>query len=290
MARSIRNIVPANGKPQTKVDPTLGRELYFATDGMNASSITAGVDKGLFYPLHTKDAYEDESESVGDHFDFGTLGHMACFEPGRVKTDVAIWTGGRRAGKAWGEFCTNNNGKLIVKEQTYNETLEALMPLISLAEFREHTSAGSAEVALFGEFDGIQLRGQVDWISQSKGTHWDLKTSRDIRPEPFGRQFFSLHYDMKMAFYRELLRQNGLDLNSHNIAAIRNKKPWDAILYPIPEEVLDRGWAKMKEILSVIKDCHDADLWPGAGLGDAWGDLVIPYYAMAEEDQVSWGE
>jgi hypothetical protein len=290
MPRSIQNIVPKNGGLITKVDANIGREAYFTMDGLNASSLTAGIDKDMFYPLHTKHAYEDESESVGDHFDFGTLGHMICFEPARVKTDVSIWTGGRRAGKAWDQFVEDNKGKLIVKEQTYNDTLEALMPLISLAEFRQHTGSGSAEVALFGEFKGLQLRGQLDWISQSEGSHWDLKTSRDIRPEPFGRQFFSLHYDMKMAFYRELLRQNGLDLNSHNIAAIRNKKPWDAILYPIPEEVLDRGWAKMEELLDVCVDCHAAEMWPGAGLGNAWGDLVIPYYAMTEQDQVDWGK
>lgn len=287
MPRYIRDVIPET-TVKVNVDPSMSRDAYLSSSGLNASSICAGVEKGNFYPLHTRHAYEDESDSVGDHFDFGTLGHMICFEPERVKSDVAVWDGGRRAGKVWTEFQEDNDGKLIIKQDTYVDAMAALMPLIGLQEFREHTAKGAAEVAVFGQYKDMQLRGQLDWISETKGSHWDLKTSRDIRPEPFGRQFFSLHYDMKMAFYRELLRQNGLDLREHCIAAIRNKAPWDAVLYRIPDEVLDRGWDKMREIMDVVQQCVEHDLWPGAGLGDAYADLVIPYYAMEEQDQLDW--
>ena len=286
--RNVMTIVPKQNGPVVKIDPTMSRDIYLSSTGLNASSITAGLVKRDFYPLHTKCAYEETSDSVGDHFDFGTLGHMICFEPGRVSTDVAIWDGGRRAGKEWSDFKDNNEGKLVVKKETFADAMAALMPLIGLQEFRDHTASGSAEVAVFGEYKGLQLRGQVDWLSTSIPSHWDLKTSRDIRPEPFGRQFFSLHYDLKMAFYRELLRQNGLDIVEHCIAAIRNKSPWDAVLYKIPEEVLDRGWEQMQTLMDAIIECAAVDMWPGAGLGNAWGDLVIPYYAMEEQDQVDW--
>lgn len=288
MPRKIQDILTLP-TAKASIDPSMSRDAYLGANGLNASSICAGVDKDDFFPLRVRHAYEDETNSVGDHFDFGTLGHMICFEPGRVSTDVAIWTGGRRAGKEWSDFKDNNEGKLLVKEATYNEAMEALLPLISLAEFREHTLKGAAEVAVFGEYKGMKLRGQLDWISEDKASHWDLKTSRNICPEPFGRQFFSLKYDLKMAFYRELLRQNGLDLEKHCIAAISNQKPWEAVLIEIPEEVLDRAWEKMKTLLDVIRECAENNLWPGAGLGEAWSDLVIPYYAMTEQDQVNWG-
>jgi hypothetical protein len=277
----LRDVLVAT---RTTIIPDMSRDAYFAEVGLNPSSLAAGIQRDRFTPLFVKDAYEDNVDSTQDHLVNGTLCHMLCFEPQRVPTDVAIWKGGRRAGNLWNAFTFQNAGKLIVKEDSYKEAVESLLPLVTLPEFCEYTAAGQAEVAVFAAICGMQCRGQLDWISTSEPSLWDLKTARDIEPEAFGKQFFSLHYDVKMAMYRQMLRINKLPVDDVFIAAIRNKKPWDAILYPIPDAVLDLGWEKAEEAIETMKECITKDVYPGAGGGEAFGDLFVPDYVMQQRE------
>ena len=272
---------------RTTIIPDMSRDDYFAEIGLNPSSLAAGIQRDRFTPLFVKDAYEDDVDSTQDHLVNGTLCHMLCFEPQRVPTDVAIWKGGRRAGNLWNAFKASNSTRLIIKEESYKEAVESLMPLVTLSEFCDYTAEGQAEVAVFAEIAGMQCRGQLDWISTSIPSLWDLKTARDIEPEAFGKQFFNLHYDVKMAMYRQMLKLNKLPLDDVFIAAIRNKKPWDAILYPIPEAVLDLGWEKAEEAIDTMKECIKKGNYPGAGGGKAFGDLFVPDYVM-QQQELDW--
>jgi len=285
MPRLINDITTVT---KTGVFPGLSREDYFELPGLNPSSIAAGIRKDRVSPLFIKDAYEQSGndEKTTDSKLFGTLTHLICFEPDRFKTDVAVWKGGRRAGKEWNDFVANHEGQLIVKEQQYHDALSCLMPLISMKEFQDYISAGASEVGVFTEISGLQCKGELDWISSSIPSIWDLKTARDIEPGAFGRQFFELKYDVKLGTYREMLKRQGMSFDEVCIAAVRNTPPWDAVLYRIPEEVLDRGWEKAHEVIESVAECLKLGIWPGAGGGTAWADLEVPYWAMS--DEVDW--
>jgi hypothetical protein len=91
---------------------------------------------------------------------------------------------------------------------------------------------------------------------------------------------------VKLGTYREMLKRQGMSFDEVCIAAVRNTPPWDAVLYRIPEEVLDRGWEKAHEVIESVAECLKLGIWPGAGGGTAWADLEVPYWAMA--DEVDW--
>lgn len=65
------------------------------------------------------------------------------------------------------------------------------------------------------------------------------------------------------------------------VACLEKKPPYDVIVIPIPESVLDRGVQKAKGILGQLKQAIENGSWLGRGSGKH-GYLDVPTYEMSD--------
>src|SRR5690606_40852932 len=74
-------------------------------------------------PAHFRHALDAEDKDTPARA-FGRLAHLAVLEPERVTESVAVWTGGRRAGKEWEAFKADAGAKEIVTDADLTRAAE----------------------------------------------------------------------------------------------------------------------------------------------------------------------
>lgn len=144
------------------------------------------------------------------------------------------------------------------------------------------------EIPLFGEIEGVACKGLMDLLSQC----WlaDVKTSMSVNPRQFGSTAAKLNYPFKLAFYRELARQNGYPIDTVYLIAVESKGPFDCVVSEVPDVVLDNAMDEVRRVLREYKKCLASNVWPGTS-GGVVVPLTIPLWAMGDEDaEIEWSE
>lgn len=262
---------------------------YAESPAMNASTIKAGISGKSVNLKRIKWAFEHGREDT-EAMMFGRAQHCLMFEPDEFASRYCAYDGVRNAKyHAYQDFIADHPGAEILKlngPYSYNKALEAAVTFCECKEVAPLTAAGKAEVTLFTEFMGMQLRARLDWIS-TLNVLVDMKTSRDVSEEAFGRQFFSLHYDVQLGMYQNMLA----DLTGRpwpvKCIAVENKEPFEVVVYDIPDAVLDQGWDRAKSALQKIRVAIDTGDWPGVSAGGCV-PLFIPTWEM--ESTVEWSD
>ena len=167
-------------------------------------------------------------------------------------------------------------------EYSIATALEAAPTFLSNPEVQAIVTHGQAEQTVLWPECGVQCKGRLDWVSASKHVLVDIKTTRMQNERLFGKQFFDLGYDIKLALYQRALQAVTGERWPVEVLAVENKRPFDVVPYPIPDAVLDAGWDKARRIIEHMVKAIETDCWPGKA-GGGYGTLWVPSYAMEEE-------
>lgn len=158
-------------------------------------------------------------------------------------------------------------------------------------------AGGSREVSLTAEECGLAVKCRIDWLCNMPAI-LDVKTTRNLDPWKFSKDFYKLHYDVKLGLYQRWARRL-LDLRELPVYCllVGNVPPHDVTIVPrtngdpvgIPQPVLDRGADKGLRWLERIKQCVESGKWPGVDDDPDW-DLQTPWFEMDDDDEIEGAE
>jgi exodeoxyribonuclease VIII len=238
----------------------LPEDVYRAAPGVNISSLKAMSNS----PLHFwQKAYGPKEESTPAQV-FGSIFHRAILEPGRnagfkVKPDdINLRT---KEGQAW-------RGAQTEPIITMDDALQISSAIVAI---KKHALANAIltskearkEVSIFKihEPTGLLAKGRLDILttdSDGSTVCLDLKTTQDASPTGFPREMARYNYHQQSAWYLDLC--GGAFFT---FIAIEKTAPYGIGLYNLDHESIEIGRQKNEENMARLKQCLDANKWPG---------------------------
>lgn len=278
----------------------LSREQYDAITDRTNWSLLKFMAKS---PAHYRQALLERGTGKGDTAARvrGRVTHLAVFEAERFASEVAVWTGERRSGKAWDKFCAENDGKELLKEDERTQCLAIQRavrnhPVASRYLMRggrpEITATWTYESPAIGAVEGFKVacKGRLDFVRSKEPVIVDLKTTRDASPEGFGKEAARYRYHTQAAFYADGYRAaTGQDL-PYVIIAVEPEEPFAVSVFRVPPQLMQMGRDEYRTLLQRLEMCRKSFEWPPYLEEEA--DLEFPRWAMpwdADEDATGLG-
>ena len=180
--------------------------------------------------------------------------------------------------------------KSILTRAEYDTALHAIEELRSRPHIVEVLDQCEKEQTLLGEIHGVPFKGRVDLLRVKRPLVVDLKTTKDCHKSAFGKQFMRLRYDMKLAIYRELATQRLGEKPEVAVITQEVEGDFDNTFVPVSDAVLDNAWGKVVKLLAKYVEAKKENYWPGVDGGKKLYELVIPNWAMEEDDEMDWSD
>ena len=155
---------------------------------------------------------------------FGKAFHSSILEPEKFITDVAIYDGKTKRGKAWDEFSSENKDKTIITAVEF-ECIKGMEGAITSGE-AANLLEGIYEKAHVWEFDGIKCKGKVDIYDPISNTIIDIKTTGDKSLSSFRGSAYKYGYHRQAAFYLD-----GFEADTFIFIVIEKKAPYNIGIY-----------------------------------------------------------
>lgn len=177
--------------------------------------------------------------------------------------------------KAAKEWKAENQGKLVL---TQSELEKATL---CAAAVNSHPAVQdlclpmmSTDVPMFGEFEGLPIRGLPDYIFG--GSILDLKTtSGAVDAQSFARAVDNFHYDLQAFMYSELARQAGEESPTFGWIVVENEKPFDVAVYRATPEILSVGKRKLQIAIKNVKLVQQGKIH---GVSQESQELIMPHW------------
>lgn len=283
-------------------------EDYCKLDRMNASTLVHGCKSMKHLNAAMQGGFPEETDAMR----LGTGIHTLLLEPEDFETRYVVMPDfendqeNMRAAKRKDEsnedrrsnskatkyykakahaFFNANMGRTVLERDQYDQALCCIEAIRSRPYMAKCVDSCEKEVTLLGEIEGVPFKGRLDLLRRKRPLIVDLKTTADCNKHAFGRIFVRLHYDMKLAIYRELAKQ---EIGKEPDVAIITQETsgvFDNAYVPVPSIVLDNAWAKVLDILGRFKRANVSGEWPGVDGGKDRYELVIPQWAMEDADE-----
>lgn len=254
------------------------REEYDALPAINWSTLREMRRSPKHYMYHLNSPRPDTSRLA-----LGRAAHTAVFETQRFLLDYVLWEDGDRRGKKWEAFREAHASKTILKRDEYLSCIDMA------ASVREHEVAsgylakGRAELSITwtDPETGLLCKGRVDFLSGSRPSCLDLKTTNDL--VRFGATSAKFGYHSQGAFYARGLAANGVTVPFRFIA-VETAPPHDVAVFRLEGDALAAGDAECSELLSRVALCRMHNEWNGAYQHETELQLPAWYYADGEDD------
>lgn len=257
---------------------------YCALPAVNISSLLQMARS----PAHYKHALENAGQRDTAALAFGRLAHIAILEPERYEAVVAVWDGGRRAGKVFDAWCEEHADCLQV---TADEDAQcramadavrkhpAAAPYLSAAApMVEHSIRWTHPI-------GLDCKARLDWYDPETNVVVDLKTTRDASEFEFGRAAARYDYPTRAAFYCDGVAAVFGELPTFVLIAVEKEPPFAVAVYRIGEDAIDAGRRRYTDLLARLKHCRDTNEWPGL-CDDAERELTLPEWYFAGQSDL----
>ncbi len=215
----------------------------------------------------------------------GRAVHAACLEPDRFALDYVVFTGARRAGKEWDAFELTHDGRTILKLDEYQRALAIRDAVRSHPLVAPYLVEGEAEKVLTwtDQTTGLALKARLDWLAPTAVV--DLKTSRDAtNPRKFAASAWDLGYYHQLAHYTAGTNAvTGWNLPAI-VIAVEPSAPFDVAVFRLDEDALAIAGGQVDELLVLLAQCREANVWPGAH--DAEITLGLPKWALPDVEDL----
>lgn len=287
------------------------RTDYEQIDAVNASVLI----KGLKSMLAVRNAITGDVKVRTPGMEFGSQYHCLILEPddfrekhrvmpdfkldpknqtktGKQSTSATEWS--KAAEKEFRDEC-EAAGVSVITQKNYDRALRMIESLRRCPRAMELLVECKREVTLRGRLLGIELKGRVDLLGPVRGSEvlGDLKGTVSAEPVEFGRRMANLQVKFRMAFYRELCRQEGREPDKIELIAQESDGDFDTAVYSCPEAWLDAGFAQVMEVLRKYKLAKESGVWHGCHGGLRCAEpLFVPNWDMGDDqgEGLNWGD
>ena len=238
---------------------------YRAREGISSSELKKIMKSPAHYK-HWKDNPQEDTPALL----FGRSAHKYILETYDFYNEFAVAPNVDRRtkeGKAeWTNFLAMSNGKDVITQEQF-EQIDAMRNSAYATPFVAKLLSGDKELSFWGkdEDTGLVIKCRPDCITEFNGKHIliDYKTCADAENTKFYRDSIKFGYDLQLAYYCDILKQNtGLD---YDVVIIAQEKsaPYVTNVFQLSENYLENGRELYKEMLKVYKNCLDVDNWYG---------------------------
>lgn len=224
-----------------------------------------------------------ESETDSDAFRFGRALHCALLRPRDYSAEFAIspkFDRRTKAGKEAAEaFEAASNGRCVIDQSEAN----AVDSIVSQVGFHRNARAlldmaETREAAFTGQIAGVQCKCRADAIGLVSGVLLDVKTTISASPRAFARSCAEYAYHLQMAFYRAILRENGIAVSDVVLLACEKTSPYSVAIYRMREEDLDAMEPVVARLAQLYLECVETGDYPG--YGNDVRELAMPDWAI----------
>ena len=167
----------------------------------------------------------------------------------------------------WAKFIEESNGKDVITEEQFKIIDDMRNAAYATPFVSDFLLNGKKELSFWGvdEETGLKIKARPDCITKYCGENLliDYKTCTDAENTKFFRDNIKFYYDLQLAMYREILRQNtGSD---YRVVIIAQEKtaPYVTNVFELSENYLKSGEELYKKNLKIYKECIETDNWWG---------------------------
>jgi hypothetical protein len=251
-----------------------------ATDYFKLRAVSASLLKQMLKsPAHAR-AFEEEQFEETSAQAGGTLAHLLTTQPHLAETQVAVFPGKKRDGKAWEQFKLDNAGKLMPIESEMVEARAKARAVRAYPEAARLLAKGAAEVTICREIDGVPAKSRLDWLSSEAIV--DLKFTKDSSPGGYPREALRYGLPLQAAFYTDAVKaQTGLELPFY-VVACEPGPVFAVTVFRVPLDIIEFGRSQYRRALKQYLACKERGEWPAYATGIV--DLQLPSYAFTNED------
>lgn len=174
--RTASRIAAGNGQRAPRLGPVQHRlirdmssEAYHGAVGSWSSTQLKDIinDEEVFIKKYIKREIErTETEA----FDTGTYFHTGVLEPHKVKSEIAVFSGKARFGKAWEEFKAKNKGKTVITSKQ-KEVGDGMIKAVRKSPISMKYLVGDPEISFF-----VMI---VVWRGEIYAPHFKKKMTRN---------------------------------------------------------------------------------------------------------------
>ena len=154
---------------------------------------------------------------------------------------------------------------VITQEQF--EQIDEMRTSAYATPFVSKLLSGDKELSFWGvdEDTGLKIKCRPDCITDFNGQHIliDYKTAQDVENIKFCRDSIKFGYDLQLAMYRDILKQNTGHDYTVVIIAQEKTAPYVTNVFQFSENYLKSGTELYKEMLKVYKQCSESGVWHG---------------------------
>jgi hypothetical protein len=182
----------------------------------------------------------------------------------------------------WDSWDAENAGKVALPGEDFDriEAMYAALiadPLAAGIFLRD----GYSEVTMrwVDEPTGIACKARADRWRPGKFIA-DLKTTDDASPDGFKRSIVKYGYHVQHAHYCDAARACGEAVRNYLIVAQEKEPPYVVGVYHIDAAAEIRGFDLRERGLRRMRECLDADTWPGYASGIT--ELSLPGWALQD--------
>lgn len=234
------------------------QEYHSDTEYLSSSGLKLILDD--LEKFHSKYILKQQQEEKNQSaFNFGTAAHLALLEPHLLNT-ISVFSGLRKAGKAYEQFVLDNPGQLILSESE-KMRLDAMVVAFHNHEKSNILNNCDFEYTMCGELRGTKLKARADAINIEDGYIVDVKTtSYDSSIQTFRETIDSFKYDLSAALYCLIAEQiYGKKFDFHFI--VLSKQDMSCGIYKTSSATLSKGVDKVNKALQIYQQCKLTGLW-----------------------------
>lgn len=236
---------------------------------------------------------QEHPEERKQAFVFGGAVHCKILEPEKFDKRYAVYEGKRDArAKDWQTWQAVNPGVEALKPHELERVEACAQAVLEDRDASKLLQGGRREEALTwtDELTGMPCKGRLDYIRPDLFV--DLKTARDPSPAKFQRAAIEYGYAPQVAFYHDgAVQARRIPADSlPYVVAVQNKGCFDVVSFQLTPAMLEYGCMVYRALLRRLRECMDADLWPGVAPGlqqldvPPWAEQRVQAFAEEQED------
>lgn len=212
-----------------------------------------------FYKQFVLNEPTESRESTA--FTEGTLLHSMVLEPEKVAAEYAFYEGLRKVGKAYEEFVSANEGRIIISVPQQQRCLKMLDAYRARKEAVQLIRGGEAELVMTGTINDVALKVRHDYINIDKAYIVDVKTTS----MPSGVEFFkeTVHtylYELSAILYSKIAYKHSGALFDFYWIVI-SKFDFECHVYKMSPQTAAQGNELLGRALATFKKCSLANNW-----------------------------
>lgn len=250
-----------------------------------------GISNSLLGRLHpTPLHFKSEPRPKTDALEFGECLHSLLLDKTerwyiqpefRDELKTEKWNNNAKVCREWND--THSDKPILTLAE--DEMVKAMRDSVHAHPFAGPALSGAAtEQSIFVIDPGtnLLLKCRIDAIPKEGRISGakpllDVKSCRRADKFSFEREIANRHYHRQAAFYLDIARMHGMDVDSFMFIAVEKTPPYAVAVWDLDLEAIQQGRREYRRLINIYDNCVRTGVWNG--YGDSPKPIGLPEYA-----------